>query len=64
VGVGGFVYNAEKRELLVVREKYNPTGMGSPFKLPGGYVKAGKATLSTHATRTHARKRHTRTHEH
>jgi len=43
VGVGGFVYNAEKRELLVIREKYIPTGMAPFYKLPGGYVKAGEA---------------------
>jgi len=44
VGVGGLVYNEDKREILVVREKYSPFGGPSPYKLPGGYVKPGTVT--------------------
>jgi len=43
VGVGGLVYNEDKREILVVREKYSPFGGPSPYKLPGGYVKPGES---------------------
>jgi hypothetical protein len=54
VGVGGFVYNAEKRELLVIREKYIPTGMAPFYKLPGGYVKAGTRRSTRTTAHAHA----------
>lgn len=38
LGVGGFVYNESKNEILVIKEKYIKTPM---WKLPGGYVEPG-----------------------
>lgn len=39
LGVGGFVYNEETKEILVIKEKY---ANGPPiWKLPGGYVEPG-----------------------
>ncbi|XP_051172198.1 uncharacterized protein LOC127288644 [Leptopilina boulardi] len=39
LGIGGFVYNESKNEILVIKEKYikQPT-----WKLPGGYVEPGE----------------------
>lgn len=39
LGVGGFVYNESKNEILVIKEKYIKTPM---WKLPGGYVEPGE----------------------
>jgi len=41
VGVGGFVFRADTKELLVVSEKYSREGLA--WKLPGGYVNAGES---------------------
>jgi len=40
IGVGGFVFDKEKKELLVVAELYAERPLA--WKLPGGYVKAGE----------------------
>lgn len=40
LGVGGFVYNVETEEILLVKEKY--TNHARIWKLPGGYVEPGE----------------------
>lgn len=39
LGIGGFVYNKETEEVLVVKEKYSHRT--ALWKLPGGYVDPG-----------------------
>ncbi|CAK9803869.1 Nudix hydrolase 8 [Anthophora plagiata] len=40
LGVGGFVYNEETKEVLVIKEKYS--NRKPLWKLPGGYVEPGE----------------------
>ncbi|XP_076763982.1 uncharacterized protein LOC143431272 [Xylocopa sonorina] len=40
LGVGGFVYNEETKEVLVIKEKY--ASQAARWKLPGGYVEPGE----------------------
>ncbi|OAD61949.1 Nudix hydrolase 8 [Eufriesea mexicana] len=40
LGIGGFVYNQETKEILVIKEKYS--NRAAMWKLPGGYVEPGE----------------------